>query len=287
MSGFGLGGDGGGNSNQGGGGRRPYFDNTTGPGVRDPWNNPIKSDAGGNSGNGGSGDNKTNTDVDKNKTGVDDDMIDNIWSAHKKQNDTNDQNNNNNNNQNNNNNNNQQTDTRTQDQKMTDYLKNNGLDPVQIDDQMKAQLESGDFSGLVNSFNSRIVNAHIKALSGSQTMIEAAVAKKAKELTDASTAQRLGEQNRSAMHEALPFTKDSAISPVAQSVMQRFLDRDMSQADAIEGTKKYFARLSDKMNNDGTNKNRNTNFSSQRNSGNSDGNSNWLDVLTGHGRDGR
>jgi hypothetical protein len=269
-----------------GGQNRPRFeDRTTGNGDRDPWNNRVKSDVPDNSGGtggkdaggkGGEGDNNTN----KNKGGIDDDMIDNIWAAHVDNKDNKDNKDNNGGGGNGgggNNDNQQRPDPKAQ---MDNYLKSVGLEPIAIDDAMKEKMQGGDFSDFITQVNTKLVNAHVKALSGAETMIKSAVEKAVNQTKTDMQSSAAGERLRDALHEAMPWTKKPSISPVAQSVAQRFIAKGMSAEDAVKGTKAYFDSMNNAMNNDGINKNRNANFSADHRSGQNDApEGGWLSIL--------
>lgn len=272
----------GGNSGSGGPVRRTFEDRTTGTGNRDAWNNPVRdTDAGGRGGNnhdaGGSG---GTDDQNKNKNDINEDLINDIWNAHKIENDQNKNGNNNNNNANNNNNNNNNDTRPDPETQMNSYLKSVGLDPIVIDDAQKEKMQAGDFTDFITAVNKKLVNSHVKALSGAETMINAAVEKAVKNTKTEMQSSREGEQLRDRIHSELPFTKKASISPVAQSVAQRFIARGMSSDQAIEGVKAYFEDMNNAMNNDGVNKNRNANFSaSHKGSQDNTPEGGWLSVL--------
>lgn len=246
------------------------FDTTSGGGNnRDPWNNKVPQQQ-----------TKTITDQNadpnadpnnQNDDGIDDELIAKIWD--KVENTTG----------------NQTTQTTQQTQQttqqtqvdpqkqMTDYLAKVGLTPVTIDDADKEKIQAGDFTPLLDKLNAQIVQAHVKALSGAKELSDRAIADASKNVKDQAIAHMLGQQNLAAMHQALPFTKDKAIAPVAQSVMQKFLDRGFNTEKAVKGVEAYFQNISSRVN--GGNTSRNQNYSSGVNSEQQKEN-NWLDVLS-------
>lgn len=164
---------------------------------------------------------------------------------------------------------------------LDDYLASQGLDPIVLSDVDKEELKNGNFDNLMLKLSGKIQQAHVKGLSSSQTMIEAAVTKAVEKAVGQSRADASGRENLNALHSALPFTKDPAIGPVAQTVMQKFLDRKMSTEDAIKGVKKFFDHTAGKVTGSEVNRNRSGNYQSARDT-NSDGEGreSWLDILS-------
>lgn len=259
---------------QSGNNRGANFDTTTGYGNRDPWNNPIRNNDGQNNNN----DNKqTNNNTDKNDNGVNDDIVNNIWDEVKRENSNSDTNNTNNQ-QPQPNNNQQQVDPSKQ---LNDYLNGIGLAPITLSDEEKEQIQNGDFSSIMNKMHQLSVTAHTKALSGAKTMIDDAVKTAVAEATKNANSTFVGQQNLQALYSALPWTKDKAISPVAQTVMQKFLDRGISTEEAIKGVDKYFKHVGNKMSGNNVNSNRNGNFSSGKSDEDNTPEGGWLSILTG------
>lgn len=264
MSSFGMGGD--------RNGQRPQQQqpvNDTGN-RRDAWNNPIEPEPEprqrqvDNSRNpGGTGD-------PPNDDGIDENTLDTIWEGIKK---------------------------KTEEpivpkpgdppapdpkKQLEDYLVSVGLEPLTITDAEKEAMTNGDFSGILTKMNDKIRQSHIKGMSGSKTMIDAAVEQAVTRAMAGANSTFEGKMNLNALYSSLPFTKDKVIGPVAQTVMQKFLDRGASTEDAITGVKKFFAHTSDKFNADGVNKNRNGNYGGSRpNPTDSAPEGGWLSVLRG------
>jgi hypothetical protein len=258
--------------------RGANFDNTTGAGNRDPWNNKIASQDG--DGNQNTGNNDKN---DKNDDSINDDVIDNIWEQVKKENGEKGKNSDSSDGNNGNGNSLQTIDPKKQ---MDDYLASVGLTPISFTEEEKEKIQNGDLTPMTDKMHQQIITAHTKALSGSKTMIDEAVRTAVAEATKNANATFSGQRNLEALHQALPFTKDKAIGPVAQTVMQRFLDRGMSTEDAIKGVDKFFKHTNARMNEGNINKNRGGNFSNPGNSGNQNDvpEGGWLNILSGNDR---
>lgn len=244
---------------------------------KDAWGNPLPEDNNGSRQrvNDRSGDNPNDKNL--NNDGIDDADIDTIWEAVKKKTTTDDDTNNNNNNNNNN-----QPDPKKQ---LEDYMTSIGLEPLALSDAEKEEMKNGEFGNVLAKMNDKIRNAHLKAMSGSKTMIDAAVAQAMRDAKSEANSTFQGQMNLTALHSALPFTKDKAIGPVAQTVMQKFLDRGLTTEDAIDGVRRWFAKTSQAFEMTNVNKNRNGNFSGARpNSTDNDApEGGWLKILRGQG----
>lgn len=255
------------------------FDATSQGNNRDAWNNPIKEAQNKQRNNNQNNDNNNNNDTNNNDGGIDDNLIDNIWDKIENKIDGNNQNNQNNQQQNNQ----QQQGEQDPQKRLNTYLEGVGLTPFVLTDEEKTAATSGDFGPVLAKVQQQIVQAHVKALAGSETMIQSAVAKAMKEAQTGATATFLGQMNLQKMNEALPYTKDKSIAPVASTVMQKFLDRKMSTEDAIKGVDAYFKNIGSRVSESSVNKNKNGNFSSGNNQRNDmDGvpEGGWLKMLS-------
>lgn len=166
---------------------------------------------------------------------------------------------------------------KTPQQQMTEYLTAQGLDPIVLNDAEKAELKEGNFDNVLLKLNDKIVRAHTKALSSTQVMITEAVAAAVGKTKTEIQSQAAGEKNVAALNLALPFTKDKLIGPIAQTVMQRFLDRGASTEEAIKGVSKYYNYTADKMR-PPVNTGRNGNFGAETNSEEDNGDG-WIDMF--------
>ena len=205
---------------------------------------------------------------------IDDEAIDNLWSDIKKKPADNQQQPPNNQQQQPQNQQ-QQVDPKVQ---LQNYLKDNGLGEFVVSDAVKAEIKEGNF----DNFNAQVLGlvqqAHVKALSGSQTLIKAEVAKAVRAAVDESKGFIAGKEAVSALNTALPFTKDPAIGPIAQTVMQRLLDRGATQEEAIKGVKLWSKKFVDLADPDRqVNGNRGGNF---RGAPSNEVDTNWVSLLS-------
>lgn len=177
----------------------------------------------------------------------------------------------------------QQPVTKTPEVQMREYLDSVGLQPIEITDADKEKMQAGDFSGFLGNVNQKISQAHIKAISGSKQLMEAMIGDAVKKAVGDSKDYVEGRASLDALHTALPFTRNPAIGPVAQTVMQRFLNKGATREEAIKGVKKWsetFVKAFDPNYVDvSPNRNRNGNFSSVNNS--EGGDADWVSVLNG------
>lgn len=238
---------------------------------RDPWDQPLANQDDHQQRTTQQQNPKANVD---DNTGIDDTDIDNIWDDIKKKKTGDDDVQPNN----------QPLQQAPEPQKqLNDYLDSVGLNQLTLTDAEKEGMKNGEFEGVLGKMNDKIRQAHIKAMSGAKVMIDAAVeAGVAKALAGANSTFS-GQMNKRALNEALPFTKDKAIGPVAETVMQKFLDRGLSTEDAIDGVRRWSKKLSDEVTKMNVNGNRNGNFSSSHNNP-AEGNvpeGGWLSILRG------
>lgn len=235
---------------------------------RDAWNQPIKEPAQRTAGNTG--------DPDPNDDTINDKDIDNIWSDIKKKIDPN-----------------APDPTKivapvepakvvSPSDQLKNYLNEAGLGEFTLSDTDKEKIAAGDFADFNSKILGLIQTAHVKALSGAQTLVKAEVAKAVADLKNDTRSFVSGKEALEALNRALPFTKDPAIGPIAQTVMQRFLERGASTEDAIKGVQmwaKKFVSLADPGRQ--VNSNRNGNF--QGSPDQNEETANWMDILSGKG----
>jgi len=252
---------------------------------RDAWNQPIEPPPQNNNNNNtnnndNNNNNNNNNNTNRNNDGINDDAIDKIWADIKKEGSqpgdlppNNQQPNNN------------QTQL-TPAEQMNKYLKDQGLDPIVLSDQMKEQIQAGDMTGLLTELNTKITLAHTKALSNSSLLIDEKIKNAMAEIRKESVNYVEGGKSLEALKAAVPAANDPALSPVLQTVMQKLLDKGASREDAIKGTKLWMNRLVKNVDPDfdpnaRPNRNRNGNFGDVSVDGENDGRANWLDVLSG------
>lgn len=251
--------------------------------TRGPWNETVVDNTQDNSVRTGNMDNRggqqqqQSQDRQQNNDSIDDTVVDDIWNEIKKENSpapkpgeagyvapqTQIQ--------------------ETPEQKISKYLKEQGLEiPVlSAEDQEKAK--NGDFSGVLSSMTTLVQQAHVKGLQSANTLIDSKVAEAVKKAVGETRTLMNGDKALTALHTALPFTKDPAIGPVTQTVMQRFLDRGMNTEDAIKGVEKWRDRFLEKAdpNYRKSNSNLNGSFRGNPDVNASEGETNWVDLLTG------
>lgn len=228
----------------------------------DAWGNPIKAAAPAPKPGDGTG----------NDAVIDDKDIDNIWSDVKTKKVVDDQDPNKN-----------QTIVKQEPpdpkKQLQSYLDEQGLGSFVLSDATKQEIAEGKFEGLQGQVLGLVQQAHTKALSGAQTLIRSEVAKAVKEAGETTRSYIAGKEMVEALHTALPFTKDPAIGPVAQSVMQKALDRGASKEQAVEVVKRWSAKFVNLADPDRqVNGNRNGSF---RGGSQQEGTGDWVSILSG------
>jgi len=254
---------------------RPAGNSNNNSGGNNPQNN------GNNNNNNTNNNNNNNTD---NKNDSIDDLVQNIWSDVKDGNSgggnqpQNQQQPQNQNNPNNNNNNGPQ---KTPEEQIADHLKSVGLEPIQLTEQDKTALQSGDFGGVMDRINQKITGAYIESMKASNKLIENAVTKAVDQAVNKSKNFVEGTQLRELLNEKLPFTKDASIGPVAETIMQRLLGKGATKDQALDGVQKWFDRTFKTVNPDfQPNPNRNEGFRRTPQSTSED--TDWLKALQGN-----
>jgi hypothetical protein len=247
----------------------------------DAWGHPVRQQQSqdGNNNNGDPNDPKNKKGL-ANNGSVDDSDIDSIWKKVQSGDDGTNNNGDNNQTGNNNNNNNNNPTQLTPEEQLQKYLKDQGLDPIVLTDDDKEKIAAGDLTGLISQLNDKIVRAHTKAITSSGQLMDekitAAVDKALKETRNYVDTK----DNLDALHEAIPYSRDGAIGPVMQTVMQRLLDRGANRAEAIKGTKMWADHFFKKANPDFDPANVGNNNSGTGNTRNGQKvETNWLDVL--------
>lgn len=242
--------------------------NSDGP-KRDAWNQVIKEEP--RQQNNQNNNNNNNNQDDNNNDGIDENTIDNIWEDVKRENSQKPGDNQNNTN------NNVVPDKVDPAKQMNDYLLSVGLDPIVLTDKDKEDMSAGNYDTFMGNVNKKIQQAHIKAVASASTLMDKKMEAAVEKAVEKATGIVKGQVNLRELNDALPWTKDKAINPVAQTVMKRFLDRGASTADAIKGVEHFFKHTSKLVGGDEkVNRNRNSNFGSGPSD---DGAESWLDVL--------
>lgn len=262
-------------------GNRPVINTADGGATvaRDAWNRPVQSnnrnDTRDNSIQTGNTDNRNNNNQGSgnNNDTSNDVNVDDIWKDIKKENSTGDVRNENT----------QQTtapDNRKPEEKLKDYLDSVGIKPVVLDDRDKEDLKNGEFGGVLGRINDQVAQSHIKALQSMNTVVEAKVAAAVDAAVGKSKAAFEGDKALSALNTAHPWTKDPVIGPIAQTIMQQFINRGATQDQAVTGVGKYFDRVDEKRGINKINSNRNGNFRGPADQSETSGDVDWVDLLT-------
>lgn len=121
------------------------------------------------------------------------------------------------------------------------YLEGVGLGDLTFDDKSMAAI--GTPEGLADQFssiNKRLQQGHVETLKAIKTMLDANIPKAVQDAVTKSRSYVDGKELRGLLNEKLPFTKDPAIGPVAETIMQRFRDKGANVEQALEGTQKWF-----------------------------------------------
>jgi hypothetical protein len=126
----------------------------------------------------------------------------------------------------------------------------------------------------------QLVSSHINSLKGADTMIQSAVANAIKTAKSETQSEILGEMNKKALESKLPWTKDPAIGPMAQAVMQRFLGKGLSTEDAIKNVERYYD-YQDSKRGRGVNTNRSGGFNDTGEKPFQAPEGGWLKILSG------
>jgi type II secretory pathway component PulJ len=122
--------------------------------------------------------------------------------------------------------------------------------------------------------------AHMKALQSVNTLMEARIAAAVDVAVNKTKGLMAGDKIVDALHTALPFTKDKSIGPVAQTVMQRFIDRGLSTEDSIKGVKKWFDKAITLADPNYKKPNTNLNGGYRGTPSENTSETNWLDLLS-------
>lgn len=175
-----------------------------------------------------------------------------------------------------------QVDTRTQEQRVADYLKTQGLEAPTLTPEDQEKAKNGDFSGVLSAMATLAQQSHLKAIQSSDTLINAKVEAAFKKMEGNTRSLMSGDKALTMLNEKLPFTKDKAIGPVAQTVMQRFIDRNATPEQAIEGVRKWFEHTlkAADPNYKKPNTNLNGSFRGDPGQNASDAETNWMDILS-------
>lgn len=167
----------------------------------------------------------------------------------------------------------------TPEEKVAAYLKQQGLDPIELTDADADAIKNGDFSGVMGRLNEKIANSHIKAVNAANAlindklpkMVEEAV-KKANGYTDTLETRKFIRNDP----KLKALAENPIFAPNVEAIFKQLQDKGATLAQAAQGTVKYFERLSQAFNPDAqVNPNRGGPYRTPQNSGDID----WLDLL--------
>lgn len=230
--------------------------------------------------NQGGGNNNNQNDNNNNNEDPNARMIDDIWKDIETKKD--DNSGNNGNNQNNQNNQNQNDPNNQSDpQKDVDaYLAKVGLGDFKLTEAELEAFKTGDgVQGVLDNLNKRIRDSHISAITSANKLMD----KKIEAAVDAAVGKSKsfyqGEQLRSLLQERLPWTKDTAIAPMAETVLRQLLTKGASYEQGIKGVEQYFQRVQKAMDPGYEPPNSNTRqpFRGQKQE---QGNQDWIKILS-------
>lgn len=186
--------------------------------------------------------NNQNNQNNQNNDQNNDDEFRNLWQT------DDDTNNNNQNNQQQNNLNNQQQQQQQQSPQdvLDNHIKNLPLD-VNIDPQKLSQeLQEGNFTGLQSLLRESAQNAYKSAMVDANKIIKNKVEEAVDQAVQKAQGLNKADAAINAMNTRFPFTKDEAIKPVADAVLNQFLKKGASLDDAIEKVGQFHRRIIDK-----------------------------------------
>lgn len=127
-------------------------------------------------------------------------------------------------------------------EQVKDYMKSVGLEPVALTGADIELLKSGDADGVARIFgniNQQIQKAHIESVKAAQSLITNAMPKMVEEAVAKSKGFVEGKELRGLLQAKFEWAKDSALGPVAETLMQRFLDKGASRDEALQGVDKW------------------------------------------------
>lgn len=137
------------------------------------------------------------------------------------------------------------------DKQVSDFLAKQGLGDFKLSEQELEGFKSGDPASVqatMDKLNSRIQNGFIKALSNTNTLITKQVEKAVKDAVGESRKLIIDDKARTALFAAIPWAKDPAIAPVAETVMRKFMEKPGSTIEkAAKLTADYYRHVAKQM----------------------------------------
>ncbi|HMD81652.1 MAG TPA: hypothetical protein VKE92_10120 [Anaerolineales bacterium] len=167
----------------------------------------------------------------------------------------------------------------TAEERIANYLKTQGLEPITLTDQDRQAIKDGNFDDVMAKLNTNITNAHIKAVNAANQLIKNELPKMVEEAVGKSRGYVDTLETRKFLAsdpELKPLASDPVLAPNVEAIFKQLLDKGATREQAAVGTKKYFQRLVQKFDpNAQVNTNRGGPYRTPQNSGEID----WLDVL--------
>lgn len=137
------------------------------------------------------------------------------------------------------------------DKQVSDFLTKQGLGKFEMSEQDMEGFKSGDpaiIQATMDKLNSRIQNGFIKALSNTNTLITKQVEKAVKDAVGESKKLIIDDKARTALFTAMPWAKDPAIAPVAETVMRKFMEKPGATIEqAAKLTVQYYRHVAKQM----------------------------------------
>lgn len=211
-----------------------------------------------------------NTNLRQNNTGVNEDILADLWGSDSRTGNKNEQRGENEQQRGSN----EPGDPQTQ---INGYLNSIGLGSLTLTADERQQFLEGNPEGALNKINSQIQNAYLQMMKTLPSLLEKTVEQAVSRANQNTTDRLAADGFRGRLYKELPFVEDPIISPVALGVAQKLFAKGLSEPKVIEGVKEYFARISKSAGyvEDGPNSNFNGNFNTRRGK-----EVNWLDLLT-------
>lgn len=141
------------------------------------------------------------------------------------------------------------------------------------------QIQQGDFKPMYDRMSEMAKGVYRQAMADSFKLVSEKMEATVTEAVGKANTTRHTEAYVEALHEALPFTRNKGVKPLATSVFSRFLGMGQDRDTAIANTKRYFAELSTLAADEGGD---GRSYGGNTRGGNSTGGKqeDWLDFMT-------
>lgn len=178
--------------------------------------------------------------------------------------------------QQNNNNNNQQQQAPDAKAEVAAYLQKVGLTKTEFTDADITKFQE-DPRGYLSALEDRIIKSHVEGMRGADTLMTNKIQKAVEEAVNKSKGFYEQREIQDLLTTKYPYMSKPEVGPVAQTVMQRLLDKGMTRDQALEGTDKFFKRIGTYANEPNANRNDGYRRTPQASS-----DDNWVDALRGN-----